>query len=512
MNNPAIKWFPAVALLLCSCDLLRSSPFEVSAWSPGWGAHTNPASISLSLTFSHEPDRASVERHFSFTEDGSRLAGTVQWKGRTLLFLPAAPLETNRDYALGLSADACDTTGLSLDAAFEGRFSTSPGGARPALVSVFPEPDGVVTDSRAEARLVFSLAVPLNSLREYVSFSPSMDGYWRCEPLEQGTAAIFVPAEPWTYGKRYELRVSEALAGENGMSMGRDFLSVFTIGDDHAKPYLMEARRVTANGDEAALDADTENAGWERTDTLRLLFSEPVNMLSVRNCLGVEDAPGLIMATAPADSVFCREIDFRFDGAPVFASRFTFRLKAGVTDQCGNESAGEYMFRVCADGIHSKPPALVGIRLPLSPGNAADLHLQSYGYGIDDDLFADLLIESGDGQYPYGAGAGSRGTPTWIECYFDTAPGAAVDPLSLMERFRVEAGNNALSFSPRRVLAGGFSVSTPCSRWEPYQRLEIQGYLANTVNSGVVNIQIAAGLRDSAGNAGDTAYRISLVK
>jgi hypothetical protein len=488
-------------------DLLRSSPFEVEKWSPGGGYYGEPEKISVSLSFSHVPDRASVERHFSITGDGERLNGLFQWKDKTMRFLPASPLETNRDYVISLAADAHDTEWLSLDRPFERRFTTRPDNIRPFLVSVTPPADAVVTDPRAEVRLVFSRTVPATSLRDYVSFHPSMNGSWLLDA--DGTAAVFTPAEAWAYGKRHEIRISDSFAADNGMTTGSAFSSVFTAGADLEKPRLASAWRLTKGGVSEPLDSGItpENSGREKDGRLRLDFSEPVDALSVKNCLSAEAAPSFRMETMPGP---VDEAVFAFESPPVYESRFTFKLKGGVRDIAGNESDDAYVFRIFADGPRSKPPALVGIRLPMAPGSAGDKELARYGI---DSLFQNLPVkapgplEDQKARYPYSVPA-----ETWIECYFETAPGLSVDVLSVMALFRVETSNNALSFSPRLVKGSGFQAVDPEPGWEQYQRLEIQGYLTNTVNSGVVYIEIGSGLKDTGGNKNEKAFRISLLK
>jgi hypothetical protein len=490
-----------------SPDLLRSSPFAVLEWSPGEGYHANPSALPVSLYFSHVPDRASVERHFSLTDDGNPLSGVFHWDDKMVIFIPAVPLGQNRDYMLTLAADAHDEKGVSMDKAFEERFTTRPDNTRPVLVSVFPETNSVIGDPYTAVRLGFSQTVSLNTLRDNVSFEPSMNGSWNLEG--DGTRAVFRPAEPWTHGTRYQLKISSSFEGNTGMALGKDFASVFTVGDDHEKPRLLEAWRITSAGTDKTLANGQSiwNSGWEKDDRLRLVFSERVDALSVRNCLSAEGAPSFRMETLPTLS---DEIFFRFESVPAYDSRFFFRLRTGVIDGAGNESADEYVFRICADGLMSKPPELVGIRLPMAPGSAVDMELTAYE---TDSLFDDLPVINAlnpltgeTDRYPYDVQ-----TMTWIECYFETAPGLAVDIISLMMLFRVETSNNVLVFSPRNIKANSFSVADPQSGWEQYQRVEIAGYLTNTVNSGVVNIQIDSGLKDSGGNRSEKAFRISLL-
>ncbi|MDR0583683.1 MAG: Ig-like domain-containing protein [Treponema sp.] len=488
-----------------SGDLLRTSRFEVSKWSPGGGYHADPPAVSVSLAFSRPPDRASVERHFSLSADGERLGGSFRWNGGNMTFLPAAPLEINRDYVLTVAADARDEGGLSMDRAFEARFTTRLDNKRPEPVSVSPAMNEAVTDKRAEVRLVFSRAVVLNSLRDYVSFDPSMNGTWRLE--DNGISAVFTPAEPWTYGKRYTLEIKSSFTADNGMNMGNDFSSVFTIGQDQEKPSLSGAWRLGKSGDDKQLSQGIEgdNSGWEKDDRLWLKFSEPVDTLSVKNCL-VSEGTSFLMETGPG---LYDEVIFAFESPPLYESRLSFRLKAGVKDAAGNESSDEYMFKIFADGAQSKPPSLAGIRIPMAPGSAVDKELKTFK---TDSLFEDLPVNDPDALegkkdcYPYNVQ-----TETWIECYFETAPGLSVDTLSLMELFRVETSNNVLVFSPRLVRESGFSTPDAHSGWEQYQRLEIRGFLTNTVNSGVVSILVDSGLQDSGGNRSEKIFRISLL-
>ena len=491
-------------LFLVSCDILRLSPFEVTDWSPGSSCHEDPGSIVVSLKLSHAPDRDSVERHFSLLEDGDRVKGIFRWDNRKMIFIPLAPLEENRDYTLNLAAEARDTEGLSMDKAFEKRFTTRPGSARPVLVSHYPTADDLIDDQRAEVRLSFSMPVSLNSLYNNVSFDPGMSGSWRL--TDNGCTAIFTPAEPWTLNKRYELRVSSALTESNGMSIGKSFLSVFVIGMDHDIPCLVQAWRLTNSGEEPLLESGKpgvfiENSGWEKNDRLKLMFSKPVDSLSVKNCLNAEGGPALALKDAP---LFNTEIIFQFETRPEYESRFAFRLKAGVKDNAGNESAVEYVYRIFANGANSKPPRLVGIRLPMAPGSQTDREPAMFEI---DSVFKMLPITDGQENYP-----STEGRSTWIEFYFETAVGASIDPLSLMELFRIETSNNVLTFSPRLVKSGSFSFPNPEPGWENFQRLEIAGILTNSINFGVVNFLIGSGLRDSYGNKNEKSFCISLLK
>jgi hypothetical protein len=524
-----------------SCDILRLSSFEVTKWSPGTGYHADPVTLLVSVSFSHDPDRESVEKNFSFTGDGEAVRGVFQWRGKKLNFLPYAPLETNKDYCVRISQNAQDKKMISMDREFEGSFTTRPGTERPNIVSFTPSMEGVM-ESRGTVVISFSCPISLDSLRGNASFTPSMSGTWRLD--EAGTLAVFTPAEPWPQGKRFEFRLPTSLEGINGMATGKNFFSIFYIGEDRTLPYLTGVWRLTADGEEEELVSEplgefVENAGWEKDDRLLLQFSREVDLLSAGTALTAENASSLVLVPSSSQTGFDSSVVFRFDKPPAYENRFFVRLKKGVKDMHGNESTDEHLFRIFANGENSKPPSLVGIRIPMSPGGFQDIppdpdpddpdqdvppdtdpddpdqdvpsdpdpddpDFRLHAYSVD-QLFDDLPVEST--YYPY-----NTKTLTWIECYFDHAPGAVIDLFSIMENFRIETSNNVLTFTPLVIRNSGFTVTDPHPEWEGYQRLEIGGNLTNTVNTGLVHFLFNKGIKDSAGNSSENQFRISLIK
>ena len=489
-----------------SCDILRFSAFEVTSWSPGEGYHSNPENLVVSLSFSLDPDRDSVERRFSLNGNNGRVKGNFFWEDRKVTFVPLTPLEKNNDYNLLLSAEAHDTNGLSMDTAFERCFTTRPDTERPCLISFSPSMYEEIDDLKTEVRLGFSLPVPLSTLYDNVSFNPSMTGSWKLE--DDGKLAIFTPSVSWTKNKRYEIRYSTSLTDNNGMNIGNDFKSIFITGTDKEIPVLLQANRITKNGDFIPLERDTtgfisaaeqftENSGWEKEDRLSLIFSKPVDPVLVKSNLSVEDASAIFMETVPG---FSTAFVFYFETAPVYESRFVLKIKSGIKDISGNESKDEYIYRIFANGESSKPPRLLGIRMPMSPQN--NTKLVSFE---TDEIFKDFPIT--DENYPSGVSV-----KTWIELYFDTAQGASIDIFSVMELFRIETSNNVLIFSPLQIKTGNFTITKPRTGWENFECVEITGNLTNSIYFGIVNFQIGSGLKDSLGNKNEKLLRISTIK
>ncbi|MDR0402619.1 MAG: Ig-like domain-containing protein [Treponema sp.] len=505
MNNNSAFPGPFAVILLAvfafffpSCDILRDGPFEVSGWSPGEGVHDPPACVSLWFTL--EPDKLSVERSFSLSEDGKAVSGSFVWDASRLSFFPSAPLEKNRDYLVGVGTGAQDSKGVSLERSFAASFSTRPESSRPVFLESVPS--AVITGGRETILLRFSGAMDRSSFGGF-SFSPSVSGVWSAE--DAGYSAVFTPRESWISGKNYRLSIDSEVKGENGLGLGKQTILHFSAGPDTESPSLVSASALDREGaPPRSLEADfgtgVVNAGWERDYSLELVFSEPVDSVSLVSALSVEPSRELALESPPG---YGERHVFRL--APLWGTSFTLRLGASVQDASGNTLAETYRYNIKADGPRSKPPSLAGIRLPLNPGEA-DTNPVVYR---SEDLLCNLPLE--DSVFPFGTQ-----TDFWIELYFDTARGpsvsAGIDPFSLMEKFDVSVTNNALSFSPREIILSGFSVAEPAPGWEEYARAEIRGFLTNQPAGGMVTFQVGQGLADSFGNRSADVFRVLLVK
>jgi len=510
MKNNLVKIIFALIIFVfsVSCDILRDFPFEVSRWTPGSGFHSNPSEIIVSVQFSHDPDKISVEKNFSMTGDGEQITGIYKWEGRKMIFLPFVPLELNKDYNINFSSDVRTTKGLSMENLFEGKFSTRNNYERPEIVAFNPEFNTEVDKNSVKCFLEFSVPVNINSIRDNVLFTPEIHGTWDIE--NEGNIAVFTPLDIWPQGKQINLNVSASLTAKNGMAMGKDFFTVFRIGLDREPPYLIAARRITNTGECFDIESNEkdefiENSGWEKEDRLLLEFSKNIDLLTVDSAITTEGASILTLDRSDMQ-LFSRQACFYFEKPPSYNSRFLIKIKKGIRDIDGNDSNEEYLFRIFANGINSKPPSLVGIRIPMAPSvitdNAEDFQLISFGL---DDILADLPIMNSN--YPF-----SEKIRTWIELYFDCADNASINLFSLIEKFRVDTSNNVIQFSSVSVKCENFSILNPAAQWEKYFRIEISGTLTNTVNSGLVHFVVNQGLLDSKGNLSEKQFMISLIK
>jgi hypothetical protein len=493
-----------LVFLFYSCDILRDFPFEVEAWTPGEREYVDPEDADISLLFSHDCDRIKTEQAFSFTEDGKSTKGNFVWEAKRLHFKPSFPLEKNKDYGISLGVGAQNKKGLSLERKFEAFFTTKQAGKKPLVISVDPVYGGVITPgSREMVRLLFSEKIILGSCYTNIAFTPSAAGSWFLE--DEDMTACFVPLEPWKQGVKYRLTVNEKFEDAAGRALGDEFSSVFTgsLNGDTERPRLIAAHAEDPGKEKIKLIPGEEYETWESFTRLVLEFSEPVDTQSVKNCLTLEPISGISMESGPGFQEF---VIFYFSEPPIWGNKFLFKLGSGIIDAAGNESIEKSSFRIKTGGPLSKPPRLIGIRLPMAPGKTGEAGQEALTF-MPEDLFGDLPIEMGDDRYNY-----SEQVKTWIELYFETAHGTELDLFSVMEHFNVESTNSAIRFSLRTIVNNDFTWADPISEWSNLYRLEIRGFLTNTVDSGIVSFVISPGLEDLNGNRQDKAVRISLLK
>jgi hypothetical protein len=477
-----------VSFVLLSCDILRTSPFEVAGWSPGEGYRDPNNGAAVSVWFSHDPLKSSVERSFEFSEDGVKLSGRFSWAHEKMTFTPSSPLRDGCDYTVVVNTDAQDTEGISLEKRFEGRWTTRPLEGRPAITATVPGDNGIIAPGRAKIVVAVSTLVSINAFTNHVSFSPQMKGSWALDSGE----AVFTPDTAWKRGTTYTMTIGASFENAAGKTLGKDFVSRFTADGETVPPELTSVAVLDKNGDRvergggewtlAGLPA--ENSGWETGYKLLFRFSEKVDLVSFKKAVSV--VPSLSFAVDAADTAdagrgFSDAALLSFTESPAFGQRYLVHLESGVKDEAGNESAAPASFRLYVNGAKSKPPSLQSIEI-----RSGGL---SCGFTLDDH-FENLTITSDE--------------EAEITLRFDTAPGADIDLYSLMECFGFSATNNAASFQAASIAYGTGGESRPAV---------ITGALTNkAIEHGVITISVGAGVLDTYGNKQTKAQKIVLLK
>ena len=452
-----------------------------------------------------------MEEAFSLREDGVERHGRFLWQDTSVTFIPDTPLRANRDYEINVDVEARTENGLSLDARFEGRFSSRLSDQRPALVAADPADGAAISDLWHPIRLSFSTPVGLLSCINEVSISPAVKGLWHLE--DGGKTALWTPAEPWKRAGQYKLTVSPFFESAHGRTTGRAFTTRWTAGSAGKTPPRLLSAAAFHDGnavwelrpDEAAAASSAapapliENTHWEAAYQLRLSWDREIALASLASSFSVE--PPLKFTIDPAWGSADTAV-IRFEESPEWDARYLFKLGGALSSAEGTQSGRAALFRLRANGPYSQPPQLAGIRIPVNP--AAPPPSRQYETFTKENLYAYITLRREN--FPF-----EQEVETWFELYFETAPGAEVDLFSLRERLRVEATNNALAFSQKALVKSGFTEAAGAAAFAGKTRVEVRGTLRNTAASGVVAFRIGEGLRDSYGNRNPAVQKLQLL-
>lgn len=503
-----VLWLPAL-LVAGSCGALGAAPFKLLGWSPGGDPAPGSAPFTLRLDFSMVPDTASVENAFSLSENGAPVAGEFLWDGASVNFIPYCGWSPQADYRLAVSGEARTADGLSLEPPFEVSFSTKVDKDRPRVDSTVPERGGIVLEGNSNITVKFSEPIDPALFPESVSFSPGARGRWTFD--SSGTVATFTPMRAWEQGTEYEVRLSADVRDLCGNTMAEPYSFRFICGDDRVAPELLALEAIDAAGAavltlrQSSREDGTVlyNNGWETGWRLRASFSEDVVLSSVDT--QVQCSSGLSLRRLTGGDC-ARVVEFSLKPAPEWGSVFYVDFSPGIRDAGANQTAEGLSCTIVADGPRSKPPRLLGLRIPLAPGmiQPADRCLSAFSV---DRPYETIAITSDQGHFPVGIQ-----TALVFECYFELAPGASIDILSLMDTFRARATNGALDFSAVAIRPGGLDYAAPCPEWPGAAIALIEGSLTNRAASGVFTVQFASGLVDSLGNVNHMAQTLALLK
>ncbi|GMO25508.1 MAG: hypothetical protein Ta2B_05110 [Termitinemataceae bacterium] len=508
MKKIIFCFFVIVCFCLLSCDILRDEPFEISSWTPGEVEIDDIENINVSLYFSGEPNRFNTEKAFSLTENGDILKGNFIWGENSFSFVPLSPFCKNKDYIIRLTTEADDINGLSLENNFEGHFSTKLPSDHPFVNLIEPQNESVVIDVHQKIKIEFSDAITKTSLQNNVSFSPSINGTWQLN--DEGKIALFYPKDNWKINETYIITISPYIENIYAKQMGKEIQSRIIIVDQDEYPQLLEVNILNVDYTEkyslipVAFDekyiGETiyENENIESNDKIRLMFSVPVEVLKVKTFFQIEPSIKYKIENEPP---YSNSIIISFEDKPAWNSSYILKMNSGLNDQNGNVTIKPYQYKIKTNGVYSKPPKLVGLRVPSSfiKANTEGFAKLTYRY---DEIYSFLVIDSFN--FP-----NSVGKPISFEFYFETALDAEINLFSAMELFSSESTNNSISFFPESI---NYKTDNLASEFADLKCLVVYGEIINTSYSGLFTMKIKSGLTDTNGNKNNEAMSIQLTK
>lgn len=232
--NRFFRWLllasTCIALLACGGGSDGSVEFKISSTSPKAKALDAAANGTVSATFTHAPDAATVTRGSFTLDDGVYYrVGTISVSGRTATFAPSAPLAYETEYTARLTSAIRDADGVPLRADYVWKFKTAPApDITPPTVSS-TAPANLATDVGVNSTLsaVFSEAMDPTSLDAETFIVDH--GVTGSVEYAAGTAT-FRPSAPLAYDTLYTATITRRARDAAGNALEADHRWTFHTG------------------------------------------------------------------------------------------------------------------------------------------------------------------------------------------------------------------------------------------------------------------------------------------
>ena len=291
-----------------------------------------PIDAAVRVKFNEAMDRTSTEAAFSIEPP---VAGAFAWEGRTLVFIPSAPLDYDTTYTVRIAPTAQDLAGLPLGTQWIVTFRTIADTVPPIVVATSPRNNTKDLPLNQTVALTFSDDVDPLTLEGALSTSPAV--LWNV--TWSGATATLVPRHSLERGTRYTITVGTGLADVRGNHLVAPYvLALTTAGSsDRTPPTLLRA--YPSPGGRIAPDG-----------TVTLTWSEAMNTTSVEAALLVSPAANV--------SVRWSNVTLSVTFQALEEGRvYTINVGPTAADASGNPTGVPYALRyVAAPAIPTREP------------------------------------------------------------------------------------------------------------------------------------------------------------
>jgi hypothetical protein len=230
----------ALASALLPLAACGGDPAQIVDYSPQRGALDVPTATSITISFDHDVDRASVESRLHLSPAS---AGSVRWlTGRQLVYLHPT-LKTSTTYEVVLEAGYRDLSGNVYPLRHHWAFVTE---GPPSLASSTPAAADTGVDPAAYVTLDFSRNMDPSTFEAALTFNPSTPFDVRLDPSD-GRRVIVAPSQLLTPNTPYQLALNTAALDVDGNQLDRDQTISFTTGP--ARPLRGWIAFATGNAD-----------------------------------------------------------------------------------------------------------------------------------------------------------------------------------------------------------------------------------------------------------------------
>lgn len=304
------------------CGLISLETLTVSTV-PAESGEIVGRGVPLQAEFSIVPDRRKTETLLKITGGPEELECDFLWEGPRVYITPVPEPEPGVPYVLACAGRFSAADGRSFQVQKEVSFFYHSDEAPPKLLETIPA-DG--EDWNRESPLSFRFNEQMDRESFNTSFFLTPAGEYFVEADGSGTILRVFPETAWSPRTHYSWELSEGCSGISGVPLQCGCSGSFRVQADTLPPVLTGWGPVRLIG-----NVYMPQPGFGKEDSLRLLFSEPVDMETLERAFTLEpDIRGLWTDTGPGAYVFTPSRPFAMEETCVMT------LTRELADPAGN--------------------------------------------------------------------------------------------------------------------------------------------------------------------------------
>lgn len=484
-----------LTIIIISCDNITHTSFlKVHIRSPHTEYVDNIEDLeNIQLFFSEKVVISSVESEFSLSAAGNRINGYYTWiDARTMSYIPYEDFYPNVLYEVTLGNNAEDIFGNSLEEPFTFNFSSSNDRTRPLVESITPGYFEVVDDPFFQIDVVFDEPIMVSSYIEGASISPSVSGYWIHN--DDSTSFSYIPTEKFSFNETYTLTLSNRITDISGNNIEKEIKHIFLVEGDNALPELIELGN-TVDIHINTFEPFMHTNNWNRTDNIHLIFSKPIDFVSLQAGISIEPAWNFSLEEiTPGHYLLSSDDDLIWD------TIYLLTLDTKIKDLYENKIVEPYDIYLRVNGLASQPPSVERVLLysydtsnPASPTES--FHDELYDKNATDHFH---VVDFS----PFD----SADVNGYIDFYLTIAEGATIDFYNFAENFTINSDeDNVVDFVIFHLEMISESVtpfwgSIPANPLNNYIVRVYSIIMNNNTGTGYITIKLRSGFKDSLNN------------
>jgi hypothetical protein len=311
-----------LSLFFAGCGLISLETLTVSTI-PAESGEIIGRGIPLQAEFSIAPDRIKTEPLLRVTGGPEELQCDFRWEGSRVYITPVPEPEPGVPYVLTCAGRFSAADGRSFQVQKEVSFFYHSDEAPPKLLETVPADGG---DWDRESPLSFRFDKKIDSESFSTSFFLTPGAEYVVEADASGTVLRVFPETSWSARAYYSWELSEACSGSSGVPLQCGYSGSFRVQADTIPPALTGWDPVRLIG-----SVYMPQPGFGKDDSLRLLFSEPVDMETLERAFTLEpDIRGAWTDTGSGAYVFTPSRPFTMEETLVMT------LTRELADSAGN--------------------------------------------------------------------------------------------------------------------------------------------------------------------------------